>query len=243
MPFFYKKNAQIHVTNSIDELTSHSFPLDIKSAEKSAHYQAVAPIIFSSQYKFSLLTTRQDINLGQYFIDFIAHHKLTSLNKYNGVDLLYLLALSHDSALRAGIWKLGSLSHLNATEIISSLSKLDAIDRIPLMKEALLAWKELFLEAKFELQQEAGTYPDSTQTMLGQMTLYASTKKDKNTERHREPQSDQTRLEVEREQFRLLERAYYKEKDRHNQPTETQSYYSDEEEEYTITQQQQYYCI
>ncbi|WP_454780325.1 hypothetical protein [Legionella sp. WA2022007384] len=241
MPFYYKKNAQIHVTNSIDELTSHSFPLDIKSAEKSAHYQAVAPIIFSSQYTFS--PTRQDIILGQDFIDFIAHHKLTSLNKYNGVDLLYLLALSHDSALRAGIWKLGSRSHLAATEIISSLSKLDAIDRIPLMKEALVAWKELFLEAKFELQQEAEACPDSTQTMLGQMNLYASTKNKKNNERHRESQSDQTRLEVEREQFRLLERAYYKEKDRHNQPTEIQSYYSDEEEEYTITQQQQYNYI
>ncbi|WP_454785365.1 hypothetical protein [Legionella sp. WA2024007413] len=237
MPFFYKKNAQIHVTNSMDELISHSFPLDEKSAGKSAHYQAVAPIIFSSQYKHSLLTTRKDILLGQDFIDFIAHHKLTSLDKYNGVDLLYLLALSHDTALRAGVWKLGSRSHLKATEIISRLSKLD--DRLPLMKEALIAWKELFLEAKFALQQEAGMYPDSTQTMLSQMNLYVSTKNDTNNERHRESQSDQTRLEIEREQFRLLERAYYKEKDRHNQPTEIQSYYSDEEEEYTIAQQQQ----
>lgn len=154
---------------------------------------------------------------------------------------MYLLALSHDTALRAGIWKLGSLSHLKATEIISSLSKLDAIDRIPFMKESLVAWKDLFLKAKFELQQEAGTCPDSTQTMLGQMTLYASTKNDKNNERHGQSQSDQIRLEVEREQFRLLERAYYKEKDKHNQPTEIQSYYSDEEEEYNVTQQQYYY--
>ncbi|AWN73463.1 hypothetical protein LEAN103870_19640 [Legionella anisa] len=241
MPYFYEKNTRIHLTNSIDELTYHSFPTDVQSPEKSAHYQAVANIIFSSQYKLSLLTTRKDILLGQDFIDFIAHHKLTSLNKYNGVDLLYLLALSHDTALRAGIWKLGSLSHLKATEIISSLSKLDAIDRIPFMKESLVAWKDLFLKAKFELQQEAGTCPDSTQTMLGQMTLYASTKNDKNNERHGQSQSDQIRLEVEREQFRLLERAYYKEKDKHNQPTEIQSYYSDEEEEYNVTQQQYYY--
>lgn len=236
MRYFYTKNARLHETNSIDELTSHSFPIDLKSPEKSAHYQAVANIIFSSQYKLSLLTEREDILLGQDFIDFIAHHKLTSLNKYNEIDLLYLLALSHDTALRAGIWKLGSLSHLKATEIISSLSQLDAIDRIPLMKEALVAWKELFLNAKFELQQEAETCPDSTRNMLGQLTLYASTKNDKNNE-----QSDQTRLEVEREQFRLLERAYYKEKDRHNQATEMQSYYSDEEEEYNVAQQQYYY--
>ncbi|HAT2049242.1 TPA: hypothetical protein JBK40_14970 [Legionella pneumophila] len=241
MRYFYEKNAQIHLTNSIDELISHSFPIDVKSLEKSAHYQAVANIIFSSQYKLSLLITREDILLGQDFIDFIAHHKLTSLNKYNGVDLLYLLALSHDTALRAGIWKLGSMSHLKATAIISSLSKLDAIDRMPLMKEALVAWKELFLKAKFELQQEAGTCPDSTRNMLGQMTLYASTNNDKNNERDGQSQSDQTRLEVEREQLRFLERAYYKEKDRHNQPTEMQSYYNDEEEEYNVTQQQYYY--
>ncbi|HAT1773480.1 TPA: hypothetical protein I8034_002891 [Legionella pneumophila] len=208
MRYFYEKNAQIHLTNSIDELISHSFPIDVKSLEKSAHYQAVANIIFSSQYKLSLLTTREDILLGQDFIDFIAHHKLTSLNKYNGVDLLYLLALSHDTALRAGIWKLGSMSHL---------------------------------KAKFELQQEAGTCPDSTRNMLGQMTLYASTNNDKNNELDGQSQSDQTRLEVEREQLRFLERAYYKEKDRHNQPTEMQSYYNDEEEEYNVTQQQYYY--
>ena len=239
MRYFYEKNAQIHSTNSIDELTSHSFPIDLKSPEKSAHYQAVANIIFSSQYQLSLLTTGEDILLGQDFIDFLAHYKLTSLNKYNGVDLLYLLALSHDTALRAGIWKLGSPSHLKATEIISNLSKLDAIDRAPLMKEALMAWKELFLKAKFELQQEAATCPDSTRNMLSQMTLYASTKNDKNNDHHGQSQSDQTRLEVEREQFRLLERAYYKEKD--SQPTEMQSYYSDEEEEYNIIQQQYYY--
>ncbi|HAT8858137.1 TPA: hypothetical protein JBE16_12070 [Legionella pneumophila subsp. pneumophila] len=242
MRYFYNKtNVQLHLTNSIDELTSHSFPIDLKSPEKTAHYQAVADIIFSPQYKLSLLTTRENILLGQDFIDFIAHHKLTSLNKYNGVDLLYLLALSHDTALHAGIWKLGSLSHLKATEIISTLSKLDAIDRIPLMKEALVEWKKLFLKAKFELQQEAETCPDSTRNMLSQMTLYASTKNDKINERRGQSQSDQTRLEVEREQFRLLESAYYREKNGHNQRTEMQSYYSDEEEEYNVTQQQYYY--
>lgn len=46
MPYFYEKNTRIHLTNSIDELTYHSFPTDVQSPEKSAHYQAVANIIF-----------------------------------------------------------------------------------------------------------------------------------------------------------------------------------------------------
>ncbi|KTD05632.1 hypothetical protein [Fluoribacter gormanii] len=236
MPYFYEKNGRIYSTESIDQLIYHSFPRDVQSSEKNAHYKAVAQIIFSSQYKLPTSITREELRLGQDFIEFLAHHKLTSLNKYNGVDLLYLLSLSHDTALRTGVWKLGSSLHLKATEIISNLSKLDASDRIHLMNESLSAWKELFLNAKFELQKEevAETFPDSTRNMLGRMSSY--------NEHRTESQSEQTRLEVEQEQFRLLERAYYnKEKDRRNQPTEMQSYYNDEEEEYNVTQQQYYY--
>lgn len=71
MPYFYEKNDRIYATNSIDELIHHSFPIDVKSPEKIAHYMAVAQVIFSSQYKLSLSTTREDIILGQDFIDFI----------------------------------------------------------------------------------------------------------------------------------------------------------------------------
>ncbi|HHF7376157.1 hypothetical protein [Legionella bozemanae] len=238
MPYFYEKNSQIYSTGSIDELIYHSFPSDVQSPDKIAHYKAVAPIIFSPQYKISRSATIEDINLGQDFIDFLAHHKLTSANKYNGVDLLYLLSLSHDTALRAGVWKLGSQSHLKATDIISSLSKLDAIDRVPLMKESITAWKEFFLKALFELQiQETEACPDSTRNMLGQMSLYSSAKNDKKNY-HEHSQNDQTRLEIEQEQFRLLERAYHKkEQDREN---EMESY-NYEDEEYYAPQPQYYY--
>ncbi|KTD53617.1 hypothetical protein Lsan_4027 [Legionella santicrucis] len=238
MPYFYEKNSQIYSTGSIDELIYHSSPSNVQSPEKIAHYKAVAPVIFSPQCKVSRSATTEDTNLGQDFIDFLAHHKLTSASKYNGVDLLYLLSLSHDAALRAGIWNLGSASHLKATDIISSLSKLDAIDRAPLMKESIKAWKEFFLKAQFELQiQETGTCSDSTRNMLGQMSLYSSAKNDKKNY-HEQSQSDQTRLEVEQEQFRLLERAYHKkEQDREN---EMESY-SYEDEEYYVPQPQYYY--
>ncbi|STY28493.1 Uncharacterised protein [Legionella wadsworthii] len=235
MLYFFEKNSQIYSTSSIDQLIYHSFPADIQSPEKIAHYKTVAPVIFSPQYKASLSVTTEDIHLGQDFIDFLAHHNLTSANKYHGVDLLYLLSLSHDTALRAGVWKLGSQTHLEATNVISRLAKLDAHDRAHQMKESIRVWKELFLKAQSELQlQETGNCPDSTRNMLVQLF---SSKNDK-TNDYGQSQSDQKRLEAEQEQFRLLERAYHqKEQDKIN---EMESY-SHEDEDYYIPQPQYYY--
>lgn len=237
MLYIYEKNSQIYSTSSIDQLIYHSFPEDVQSAEKIAHYKTVAPVIFSPQYKTSLSVTTEDNYLGQEFIDFLTHHKLTSAKKYQGVDLLYLLSLSHDTALRAGVWKLGSQSHIEATHLISRLAKLDAHDRASQMKESIRVWQELFLKAQFELQQqETGAFPDSTRNMLGQLFSYSSSKNDNKNDG--QSQSDQKRLEAEQEQFRLLERSYYqKEQDK---LSEIESY-SHEDEEYYVPQSQYYY--
>ncbi|MCW8408888.1 hypothetical protein OQJ13_07870 [Legionella sp. PATHC035] len=235
MRYYYETNGRICTTESIDELVYYSFPAHLQSPEKEAHYKAVAPIIYSPEYKGTCPVTAEELNLGQDFIDFIAEHKLTLATKYNGVDLLYLLSLSHEGALRAGIWTLGSQSHMKATQIISNLLQLKTADRVPLMKESLAAWMALFLEAKIELKiQEAGSGPDSTRNMLGRLSLYASAKNDKE---NGPSQSEQTRLEVEQEQFRLLERAYYK---REQEKKEIESY-SNEDEEYYVSQPQYYY--
>ncbi|VEB33635.1 hypothetical protein [Legionella cherrii] len=235
MRYYYEKNGRICSTESIDELIYHSFPAHLQSPEKIAHYKAVAPVIFSSEYKGAGPVTAEEFNLGQDFIDFLARHKLTTATKYNGVDLLYLLSLSHDTALRAGVWTLGSQSHFKATQIISNLLQLDTAVRVPLMKESIASWKELFLDAQFELQiQERGTSPDSTQNMLGQLSLYSSAKNDK---KNGQSQSDQTQSEVAQEQFRLLERAYYK-REQEKKEIESNSY---EDEEYYVSQPQYYY--
>ncbi|MBN9230324.1 MAG: hypothetical protein BGO90_00930 [Legionella sp. 40-6] len=219
MSYFYEKNGQVYLTDSLGELIHHSFPSDVQSVAKNAHYVAVAPVIFSDEYLGCCVTTSQDITLRQNFINFLAHHKLVSSNEDYDVDLLYLLALSHDTALRAGVWSLGSQPHLNATKIIADLLKTDAIGRIVLMKEAITAWKELFLEAQLTLQQqEPETSFDSTQNMLLQLRLPAHTADDSYTS-DTQYQNDQISLEIEQTHALHQEVAYY-------------ASYSDEEDEY-----------
>ncbi|MCW8416879.1 hypothetical protein OQJ18_13550 [Fluoribacter dumoffii] len=235
MRYYYEKNGQIYSTQSIDELIYNSFPTHVQSPEKIAHYKAVAPVIFSPEYKGACSVTTEEFNLGQDFIDFIANHKLTSATKYNGVDLLYLLSLSHDTALRTGVWRLGSQSHLKASQIISNLLNLETAVRVPLMKESIAAWKELFLDAQIELHiQETGASPDSTRSMLSQLSLYSSAINDK---KNGQSQSDLTRLEMEQEQLHLLEMAYYKRK---QEKKEIESY-SYEDDEYQVSQPQYSY--
>lgn len=225
MTYLYFKNGQLCETESIEVLIEHSYPFNVDSPEKTAHYEAVAPIIFSDA-KLPLAPAG-DSQLGQEFTDFLAHYGLVRDKTYSGVDLLYLLSLSHDSALRAGIWSLGSQSHSEATSIIRDLCKLDAAHRASPMAGAISKWQELFQQAQSELQREnPKNYPDSTGNMLSLM-LHVPVTSDDNTNNSSTLQ-DKARLEVEQQQINLLERAY-------------NSYCNEEEDEYEYHQSHQQY--